>query len=195
MITGRTIGQHYSPHFWGERNCTDSPRLSVRHPPCREKRCQGRHVALAYPTTARNPHTTNPPPHPSLRPPPALTHQKSPFHFAIFCLFIFTTLQKKAAIVPHSLVVPIQHPPPTHSNINAATNTSWKENHLCYSPAHWKKSLHFKAAACRLVVTGAILFSSLLFSQETAHLSGEPKRLRETTKKLLMNKRQETHCC
>lgn len=43
----------------------------------RSKRCQARHVALAYPTTVRNPHTTKPPP--TLNPlPPLSTCSSSP---------------------------------------------------------------------------------------------------------------------
>lgn len=41
---------------------TRRTRVSVRHPLCGEERCKRRHVALTYPTTARNPHTTETPP-------------------------------------------------------------------------------------------------------------------------------------
>lgn len=48
---------------------TRRTKVSVRHPLCREERCKRRHVALTYPTTARNPHTTETPP-PKTRHPP-----------------------------------------------------------------------------------------------------------------------------
>lgn len=79
VITGGSRVQH-SPHFWfreREREREQPDRLSQTLSPTsfqsRSKRCQARHVALAYPTTARNPHTTLPnPPNPET--PPSALH-------------------------------------------------------------------------------------------------------------------------
>lgn len=72
VITGCSRVQH-SPHFWfREKPDRLSQTLSPTSFESRSERCQARHVALAYPTTARNPHTTITPPTLATPPPSSL---------------------------------------------------------------------------------------------------------------------------
>lgn len=119
MITGRTVGQHYSPHFWAERNWRDLPRLCLTSPVSKKSR-QGRQVALAYPTTAGNPPPLASPPPPPLASPPC---QKKSIPLP-FCLFIFTYLVEDNCNHPALRGGPRQHFIPQQQKKGATANTS-----------------------------------------------------------------------